>query len=79
MDYEKWMTKAKHSLEASLEVNDTFELKSLFLQCEWEKLSVGERRSFGRYFSAAVLEGRVENVRKYGEEKSKHNRYKKIK
>jgi len=76
MDYEGWYKKALASLR-TLSSGDTFETKDLFKGTDWDKLTNGEKRGFGRYFSSKVKDGAIENVIKIGEGKTHHNRYKK--
>lgn len=45
-----------------LEENQEFTLKSLFTGIEWDKLKVGEKRNFGRYFKNEILENKIPNV-----------------
>lgn len=54
MDYEVWMELAKRAIEASIQVGQKFEVKNQFTGYDWEQLSMGERSSFGKYFSGAV-------------------------
>lgn len=77
MDYGKWMMKAEKAIIEDLKPNERFEVKHLFPGHEWEGLERGEKISFGRYFSAAVNEGRIEMVERCGEGKSHHNVYQK--
>lgn len=79
MDYKKWLDNAKYIIETKVEYNKRFELKFLFLEYEWNKLSHGEKSALGRFFSAEVSEEKIKNVVKVGEGKSKHNLYMKIK
>jgi len=76
MDYEGWYKKALSSI-STLDTGQIFETKDLFKGAEWESLSVGDRRSFGRYFSSKVKDGNIENIIKIGEGKTHHNRYQK--
>lgn len=75
MDYEKWIKKANSIIESKIEYNRPFELKSLFPEYEWNRLSKGERSALGRFFSAEVGEGKVKGVSRWKEGKNKHNRY----
>lgn len=78
MNYAEWMQQAQLVITTELKSGNEFELKSLFKQFEWDILSNAEKRSFGRYFSNEVEEGRVENVIHNGTTRSKHNKYKKL-
>ncbi len=75
MDYEKMMAKATKTIETKIAPNEKFEVKSLFPDYEWERLSKGDRVSFGRYFSTAVNDGRFPSIVRFGEGKTHHNRY----
>lgn len=74
MDYEGWYKKALATL-CSLSSGDTFETKDLFKGTEWDTLTNGEKRSFGRYFSSKVKDGDIEDVFRVGEGKTHHNKY----
>ncbi len=74
MDYEGWYAKALKTL-SSLTSGDTFETKDLFKGTEWDTLTNGEKRSFGRYFSSKVNDGAIEDVIRIGEGKTHHNKY----
>lgn len=78
MDYEKWTNKAKKIITSKISANETFELKELFCGAEWNQLLPAEKRSFGRYFSNEIREGRISGVVSVGENKAKHKVYKKI-
>jgi len=78
MNYAEWMQKAQLVISTELKSGNEFELKSLFKQFEWDILSNTEKRSFGKYFSNEVKDGRVENVILNGNTRSKHNKYKKL-
>ena len=78
MDYEKWMQKARESIQINLPTNRTFELKSLFMECEWEAQKKGDRISFGRHFANEVREGRINGVKPVERGKNNHSRYIKV-
>ena len=78
MDYDKWMQKARESIQTTLLTNRAFELKSLFMECEWEALKKGERISFGKYFANEVREGRVDGIKLVERGKNNHSRYIKV-
>ncbi len=78
MDYEKWMQKARGMIQTTLPTNRAFELKSLFMECEWEALKKGERISFGKYFANEVREGRVDGIKPVERGKNNHSRYIKV-
>ena len=69
------MNKAKITIAQKIEIGQTFELKDLFPQYEWNTLSAAEKRGFGRYFSNEVNEHRVHDVIRFGSTKSRHNQY----
>lgn len=75
MDNIEWMGKAKEVIVNAIHPNQPFELKKLFPGHEWESLTAGDRRSFGRFFSSEVKEGRFDIVERYGEGKSHHTLY----
>lgn len=74
MDYEGWYKKALATI-SSLSCGDTFETKDLFKGTEWDTLTNGEKRSFGRYFSSKVNDGAIIDVFRIGEGKTHHNKY----
>lgn len=76
MDMNMWLEKAATAIDA-LPPSKTFELRSLFQGCEWEGLSKGDRITFGKFFKAEVLDGRVENVVFLDRAKNNHSKYKK--
>ena len=75
MDYEAWMARARAVIETELRAGDHFEVKQLFPGHEWEALSTGERRDFGRYFSSAGKDGRLTTVERCENGKARQNRY----
>ena len=79
MDYEKWYEDAVNYINSSIAIGQHFEVKSLFTGAKWDKLSAGDKKSFGRYFSGKVKDGMIDNVIKEGEGKSHHNKYRRLK
>ena len=79
MDYKQCLEEEKRVIEADIEYDVPFEVKSLFPLHEWESWSKGERTTFGRLFSKEVTDGKVKSVVKYGTGKSRHNLYIKVK
>ena len=77
MKYEKWFLDALKSVE-NTDKGTLFAVKDLFSGTKWNTLSPGEKKSFGRYFSAKVKDGEVQNVIREGETKGHHNKYRKI-
>lgn len=77
MDYIALLNKAKTKIEL-LPVGERFEVKSLFQGVDWEKVSVGQRRSFGKFFSNEVDDGKVSHVRKIGKASNNHMQYEKM-
>lgn len=75
MDYELWTERALQAIGTQIAPGKKFELKHLFPGHEWESLTTGDRRTFGRFFSDAVKEGRIPTVVKCEESKSHHNQY----
>ena len=51
MDFNEWTQNAINRIAANVNFNQRFELKDLFEGCEWDRLSKGERISFGKYFA----------------------------
>jgi len=74
MDYNKWMKKAEIAV-LKTEVSKKFEVKHLFQEIEWNTLSSGERRQFGRYFKNEVMEGRVAGAEFLEKAKNNHAMY----
>lgn len=56
MDFNEWTQNAIDRIAANVNFNQRFELKDLFEGCEWDRLSKGERISFGKYFANEVRE-----------------------
>lgn len=77
VDYEKQFSYAKISI-AKMPVGTEFIVKDLFLGAAWNNFSRGEKISFGRYFSAAVKEGKLQNISCIGRKKNNTSLYKKI-
>ena len=75
MDYEEWNAKAVQAIESKIVPGNIFELKHLFPGHEWLTLSGNDRRNFGRYFSAAVKDGRIKNVERIENGKARQNQY----
>lgn len=75
MNYEEWCAKAVRAIETQIIPGNVFEVKHLFPGHEWLTLSPSDRRIFGRYFSAAVKEGRIENVERCEDGKARQNQY----
>lgn len=75
MDYELWANRALKAIASDVIPGKKFEVKHLFPGHEWEALSSGERRMFGKYFSDAVKEGRIPDIKKCEESKNHHNQY----
>lgn len=78
LDYEDWLKRGIQSIDSNISPQIPFELKKLFVGFGWERLSKGDRISFGRYFSSAVKNGKVPNVQKVQRAKNNHTRYIKI-
>lgn len=74
MDRLLWMNKAI-SKTGKISINTTFCLKDLFDGVEWNSLSAGDRRNFGRAFKNEVIEGHVPNVRFIGKEQNNSTKY----
>ena len=75
MNYERWFIKATESIQKNIAVGEQFEVRDLFAGTQWDKLDPGERRSFGRYFSAKVRDDETLHIGKVGECKNHHNKY----
>ena len=76
MDYVFWANKAIMKI-GTLEDGKIFTLKSLFTGIEWDELTNGERKSFGRYFKNEVRNRKISSVQIA--EELKTNKYKKVK
>ena len=77
MNYEEWFADAKKRIEA-LEAGDEFTAKGLFEGIKWDKLTVSNKRSFGRYFSSQLRIGKLPIAEQIGKDKSGQNLYKRI-
>lgn len=78
MDFNEWTQNAINRIAMNVNFNQRFELKDLFEGCEWNRLSKGERISFGKYFANEVRENRIFGVRALARGKNNHSRYTKI-
>lgn len=76
MDNAMWMDCAI-SKTNKLKNGVEFILKDLFDGVQWNKLSVGERLCFGRYFKNEVIEGKIPNVVYIGKAQNNSAKYKK--
>lgn len=74
MNYQLWTNKAIEHID-DLQEGTIFELKKLFQGQEWDSISVGERKSFGRYFSNEVKDGRVRQVEPFQPDKKGSTKY----
>jgi hypothetical protein len=74
---EIWINRAI-SKTGSLAPNTVFLLKDLFTGVEWDKLSPGDKRDFGRQFKSLVNRGAVPNVVFLGKAQNNSSRYKKV-
>lgn len=77
MDYQLWTNKAKEQI-TNLPKGTIFELKRLFHGYDWDSLSPGERKSFGRVFANEVRDGRVNQVQQFQPDKKGNNKYIKL-
>lgn len=78
MDFNEWTRNAIDRIAINVNFNQRFELKDLFEGCEWDRLSKGEKISFGKYFANEVRENRILGVRALERGKNNHSRYTKI-
>ena len=76
MDNKKWLEIAKAKID-KLPNGSLFELKELFAEVNWKKLSKGERITFGRFFANEVREGRLTKIVPLKRGKNNHSRYEK--
>lgn len=77
MNYEHMRDVAQNRID-SLNNGTVFVVKDLFLGTDWDKLSSGEKKGFGRYFSNCVKEGQITSVCRDGENKAHSAKYKKV-
>lgn len=75
MNYDEWVARAVNIITQQLPIGQIFELKQLFPGHEWDTLSKGERISLGIHFSRCVNEGKILNVTRFENGKTRHNRY----
>lgn len=75
MNHEEWMALAKETITTSIQPGIKFEVKQLFPGHKWDALSKGDRISFGRYFANCVSDGRIKNVARCENGRTRHNRY----
>lgn len=74
---EIWVNRAI-SKTGSLTPNTIFLLKDLFTGVEWDELSSGDKRDFGRQFKNLVNRGAVPNVVFIGKAQNNSSKYKKV-
>lgn len=76
MDYSKWIDLAVERIGEREGDNSPFELKELFTGEEWNRLSKGEKSTFGREFANIVRSGDIDGVRFAPISKNnRHNKY----
>ena len=78
MDFNAWTQEAVNTIAIKVVKNQKFKLKGLFEECEWCKLTKGERIAFGKFFANEVREGRIEGVVQIERLKNNHSQYQKI-
>ena len=78
MNFSEWTEIAIGRIAVNVNLNQRFELKDLFEGCEWNRLSKGERISFGKYLANEVRENRIPGVRVLEKATNNHSRYTKI-
>ncbi len=76
MNYEKWINKAIFKI-GKLEKGKVFILKDLFSGVEWEEMTSGQRKEFGRQFKNKIENKMIPNV-KLSNEKRSATAYEKI-
>lgn len=76
MDYECWINKAISKIGA-LPVGTEFTLRELFEGIEWNEMTSGEKKEFGRQFKAKVLRNLVPKVVHSGQAQNHSAKYKK--
>ena len=72
-----WLNRAI-SKTGSIIPNTIFLLKDLFTGVEWDELSPGDKRDFGRQFKTLVNRGAVPNIVFIGKAQNNSSRYKKV-
>ncbi len=71
---EEWCARGLMVIEG-LPRGTVFEVKELYKDIYWKRLSKGERISFGRYFANEVREGRIPDINALERGKDNHSRY----
>ena len=75
MNFELWTKRAIESIKSKVKINQKFELKDLFKNCDWENLSKGERISFGKFFANEVRENHINGISGIERAKNNHSKY----
>lgn len=78
MDYQELKEQALNSIHSKIQTDQIFVLRDLFLGADWEGMSSGDRRSFGRFFSNEVNEGKIPSIEKVKKANNNHTRYRKL-
>lgn len=79
MDNSSWDQKAIDCIQNTVKVNQLFVVRELFQGAEWEKLTNGEKRDYGKHFKNEVKQGNIPNVVYVQKRNNNHAEYKKIK
>jgi len=74
---EIWINRAI-SKTGRLPPNTEFVLKDLFTGIEWDELSTGDKRDFGRQFKSQVKRGLIPNIVWIGKKQNNSSKYKKV-
>ena len=74
MNTELWIGKARESITKML-IGTTFVVKDLFEGYEWNRLSRGDKLSFGRTFKNAVNSGSFAGIRFLGKRENNSSEY----
>ncbi len=77
MNKHTWLEEAKNRIE-KLPQGKVFEVKELFNGIEWNELNAKEKQSFGRFFSSAYNDGKLNNIERVENVNKGANRYRKL-
>ena len=76
MDYDELLSKANEHID-TIQSDEIFFVKDLFLGTEWNELKRGDKLGFGRYFKKAVMNNSVQGVEYIGKADNNSAQYKK--
>ena len=77
MNKHEWLEEAVNRID-KLPHGKVFEIKELFNGIEWNELNAKEKQGFGRFFSSAYNDEKINNIERVNNHNKGANRYKKL-